>query len=161
VRSIGSGRDQTTKLSLFLEVELPGYSEGAHLTLASLRLPDEATWDRPIRERINRLSGKQKGRVLFCIVDDRIVAAIGFTVQFQPLVAYALALDAGQPLGLRALRRTKQCLHYLALALGRPGALYLDAPPATMAMAKTLGFRPAGKAYDIRASATLLVQDPS
>ena len=110
-----------------------GYPDGAHLSLASLRLPDEPTWDRPIRERINRLAGKQKGRVLFCIVDDRIVAAIGFTLQFQPVVAYVLALDAGQPLGLRALRRTKQCLHYIALSyLGKIPIAQLKRYPTTL-----------------------------
>jgi len=109
---------------------------------------------------VNRLSAKRSGRVLFAIVEDRIVAAIGFTLKFKPIVAYVLAADAEHPAkGLRNLLAAKECLHFMAATLRRPADIYFVAPPQSIAVAADkLHFRTAGHAHDVRPSGTLLVQ---
>lgn len=139
---------------------MPGFPEDAHLTLAAMRLPGDPIWDQ-VRAKVNRLSSKRKGRALFCIYDDRIVAVIGFTLRYDPVVAYVLAYDGTQSVGLPALLAAKQCLHFVAMALGRSAEIYFDSPRNHVQTARRLlGFRNAGKPHRIRASATLLVQDP-
>ena len=139
---------------------MPGQSEPTLFSTAALNLPKTAAWPMPARGRINRLSAKGTGRVLFAIVDGRITAAIGFTLKFKPIVAYVLAAEAELPAqGLRNLRAAKACLHYMAAALRRPPEVYFDAPPQTVTIAKDrLLFKDAGAAHDVRAAGKLLVQ---
>ena len=152
---------QVTKLLLAIDVSLKGQSSSTLLTTAPLALPKGASWPRD-RARIDRLAAKRSGRVLFAIADDQIVAAIGFTLKFRPIVAYVLAADAQLPArGLRNLLAAKECLHYIAEALGRPGEIYFDAAPQSVNFAQSaLGFRKTGNAYNVRPSGTLLVQPP-
>jgi hypothetical protein len=129
---------QTTTLILSLEVGVNGHSEPALLSTAALQLPNTAAWPMPARGRLNRLAAKGTGRVLFAIVDDRIVAAIGFTLKFKPIVAYVLAGDAELPaLGMRNLRAAKECLHYIAATRAPNRTLFSTLPRSASRQRRT------------------------
>lgn len=136
------------------------------LTLARMRLEPDEDWDDDLRARINSASAGKRGRALFCVDEElrQKMAAIAFSLKLgkrKPLLAYAIAARREAALAdasLALTSMTKLCLHYIGLALERPGELYYDVPRGEERFAGGLGFQNAPAEPKAQAGGTLMRQ---
>lgn len=154
--------------TLIFKHHVPDFGEESRYLVDSNPLElREDVWAPRAKAIVNRLSGEDRGRALFCI--DRLanlpLAAIAFHFEgkAQPFHIRAIAerQDDHALHSAECVRLLKRCVHLFSLVLGGAGTVFYDAPGGEQeSRARALyGFRSAPRPRR-RAGGTLLVQDP-
>ena len=162
-------REGRPNTNLRFKLDLPVGSRRYIFSLAGYELDDDEAWDESERSTVNKLARDGRGRVLFVIDREarETMVAIGFSHRDKPSDAFlihAFALrrepelvDLAEALAFVA----KRCLHFIAVAYGRPGHLLYDVRGGKEDFAKAFAFRRASEEREAigKVGGTLMVQD--
>lgn len=154
---------------LRFRLDLPVGSRRYLFSLSGYELQADDDWDDRERSSVNKLAREERGRVLFVIDKEtrKTVVAIGFShreTSNHALLIYAFATRQEPELEAVAeilAHIAKRCLHFIALAYGRPGHLLYDVRGGKEPYARSYDFQQASmRGEDIqRVGGTLMRQE--
>jgi hypothetical protein len=162
------GGEPDSRLVFLLDLPIRG--KRYLFSLAGYELRKTGAWDDRERSYINTLVRENRGRALFVIDKEgrRKLVAIGFSygpAESSPFMIYSFAtrlepefVDIAYVLGHVA----KRCLHFIAIAIDKPGELLYDVPGGKTDFASALDFKRASqdKWRIKRVGGTLMEQPP-
>jgi hypothetical protein len=162
------GGEPDSRLVFLLDLPIRG--KRYLFSLAGYELRKTEAWDDRERSYINTLVRESRGRALFVIdkVSRQKLVAIGFSygsTESAPLLIYSFAtrlepnlIDIAYVLGHVA----KRCLHFIAIAIDKPGELLYDVPGGKDDYASSFAFKRASldKWGLKRVGGTLMEQPP-
>lgn len=151
---------------------LPGRS-GWHVITKRTFLP-ASHFHSAALQKLNTAADHGRGRTIYCLdcgFDDEVVAALSYHIDDHrswPLFITAIGFRIDFPANAVLRRRTleaafllKQYVHAIAALTGRRQDVHADVPPnAVTRYAEELGFRKAPRLKRLRASSTLMRQQP-